>query len=50
MKTIDRSLRFTVYLSVLILLVCIAVPAHAIQLGLDFAQRPPELFAGGRGG
>ncbi len=24
----------------------IAVPAHSIQLGLDFAQRPPELFAG----
>ncbi len=24
----------------------IAVPAHSIQLGLDFAQRSPELFAG----
>lgn len=24
----------------------IAVPAHAIQLGLDFAQHSPELFAG----
>lgn len=24
----------------------VAVPAQAIQLGLDFAQRPPELFAG----
>jgi hypothetical protein len=24
----------------------IAIPAHALQLGLDFAQRPPELFAG----
>ncbi len=24
----------------------IAVPAQAIQLGLDFAQRPPQLFVG----
>jgi hypothetical protein len=24
----------------------IAIPAQAIQLGLDFNQRPPELFAG----
>ncbi len=24
----------------------IAIPAHAIQLGLDFAQKPAELFAG----
>ena len=24
----------------------IAVPAHALQLGLNFAEKPPELFAG----